>query len=116
MRSHFISATTLDTQYQYFGFCSERDCPKMVNPKSIGDAPFSLVPHTGLKMPFIIKTPFVEPLEKEGDIWKGMLALLTKSRKNSRAERAGCSMDRKHISRTSLPKIQNCKSYRNSKS
>jgi hypothetical protein len=69
-------ALTQETQYQYLGFCSDQDCPKMVNPKSIGDAPFSWIPFAGVKKPFIVKTPFVEPHEKEGDIWKGMAAFV----------------------------------------
>ncbi len=44
----------------------------MVKPKSIGDAPFSWIPYAGVKRPFIVKTPFVMPHEKEGDIWKGL--------------------------------------------
>ena len=29
-----------------------------------------------IKKPFIVKTPFVEPHEKEGDIWKGLVAFV----------------------------------------
>ena len=69
-------ALTQDTQYQYFGFCSDPDCSKMVTPKSIGDAPLSWIPDPSIKKPFIVKTPFVDPHEKEGDIWKGMAAFV----------------------------------------
>ena len=48
----------------------------MVTPKSIGDAPLSWIPDPSIKKPFIVKTPFVEPHEKEGDIWKGMAAFV----------------------------------------
>jgi hypothetical protein len=40
------------------------------------DAPLSWIPDPSIKKPFIIKTPFVEPHEKEGDIWKGMAAFV----------------------------------------
>jgi hypothetical protein len=69
-------ALTRDTQYQYFGFCSDRDCPKMRKPESIGGAPFSWIPYAGVKRPFIVKTPFVMPHEKESDIWKGMATFI----------------------------------------
>ncbi len=42
-------ALTQETRYQDFDFCSDQDCPKMVNPKSISDTPFSWIPYTGVK-------------------------------------------------------------------
>jgi len=65
-------AVTQDTEYQYFGFCSDRDCSKMRKPESLGNAPFTVIPDPSIKKPFIVKTPFVMPNEKEGDIWKGL--------------------------------------------
>ena len=65
-----------ETLFQYCGFCSEPSCSKMNKPKSIDDAPFSVIPDPSIKKPFIIKTPFVEPHEKEGDIWRGMAAFV----------------------------------------
>jgi hypothetical protein len=35
-----------------------------------------LPPDPSIKKPFMIKTPFVEPHEKEGDIWKGIAAFI----------------------------------------
>jgi len=65
-------AASQDTKYQYFGFCSGRDCSTMRKPESLGRAPFSVIPWVAVKQPFIVKTPFVMPNEKEGDIWKGL--------------------------------------------
>lgn len=65
-------AVTQETQYQYFGFCSGWDCSDMRKPEFLGDAPFSVIPYSSIKKPFIVKTPFVMPNEKEGDIWKGL--------------------------------------------
>ncbi len=48
----------------------------MFNPKSIGEVPLSCIPDPSIKKPFIIKTPFVEPREREGAIWKGMAAFV----------------------------------------
>jgi hypothetical protein len=60
------------TDYQYFGFCSDRDSSRMRKPESLGSAPFTVIPDPSIKKPFIVKTPFVTPNEKEGDIWKGL--------------------------------------------
>jgi hypothetical protein len=48
----------------------------MRKPESIGGAPFSWIPYAGVKRPFIVKTPFVMPHEKESDIWKGMATFI----------------------------------------
>jgi hypothetical protein len=69
-------ALTPTTSFQYFGFCSGADCSKMRKPESLGSAPFSVIPDPPIKKPFIVKTPFVMPNEREGDIWKGLTALV----------------------------------------
>jgi len=70
-------AVTQETRYQYFGFCSDPDCTKMVKPRSLGTAPFSVIPDRSIKRPFIVKTPLVMPNEKESDIWRGLAAFVT---------------------------------------
>jgi hypothetical protein len=67
---------TPETLYQYFGFCSDPDCSKMLKPVSLGSAPFSVIPDPSIKRPFIVKTPFVMSNEKESDIWKGLAAFV----------------------------------------
>jgi hypothetical protein len=69
---------TPETPYQYFGFCSEPGCSKLLKPESLGSAPFSVIPDPSIKRPFIVKTPFVMPHEKESDIWKGLAAFVDK--------------------------------------
>jgi len=69
-------AVTPTTSYQYFGFCSEPDCSKMRKPESLGSTPFSVIPDPSIKKPFIVKTPFVMPNEKESDIWKGLASFV----------------------------------------
>jgi hypothetical protein len=69
-------SVTPTTQYQYFGFCSEPDCSKMRKPESLGSAPFNVIPDPSIKKPFIVKTPFVMPHEKESVIWKGLAAFV----------------------------------------
>ncbi len=67
---------TPNTLYQYFGFCSEPHCSQMRKPESLGSALFSVIPDRSIKRPFIVKTPFVMPSEKESDIWKGLAAFV----------------------------------------
>lgn len=67
---------TPNTLYQYFGFCSGPDSARMSKPASLGSAPFSVIPYISIKKPFIVKTPFVMPDEKESDIWKGLAAFV----------------------------------------
>jgi hypothetical protein len=69
-------AATPTTSYQYFGFCSGQDCSRMRKPRSLGSAPFSVIPDSSIEKPFIVKTPFAMPYEKESDIWKGMAAFV----------------------------------------
>jgi hypothetical protein len=71
---------TPNTLYQYFGFCSGPDCSQMRKPESLGSAPFSVIPYTSIKRPFIVKTPFVMPNEKGSDIWKGLAAFVEQFR------------------------------------
>jgi len=71
---------TPSTLYQYFGFCSEPHCAQMRKPDSLGSAPFSVIPYISIKRPFIVKTPFVMPNEKESDIWKGLAAFVEQFR------------------------------------
>jgi hypothetical protein len=52
----------------------------MRKPESLGSAPFSVIPYTSIKRPFIVKTPFVEPNEQESDIWKGLAAFVEQFR------------------------------------